>query len=104
MPSIQQRIFRAAEELVQSQDLEFGLGAGQDLMARAEKAALDIEILPWAQGEARIREAEAAFRLVAARMLRARLELPGYAAANPGIVGEDTLHWANAAALGWPFD
>lgn len=104
MPSIEQRIFGAAEEVVRAEGLEFGQGAGHDLRRWAEKAAADIEALPQAQGDARTREAEAAFRLVATRMLRARSEISDYAERNPGIVGEETLAWANVATLGWPFD
>jgi glycine/D-amino acid oxidase-like deaminating enzyme len=101
-PDIPDRIFAAAYELVRRQGLEFGAGAEQQLWSYAQRAAADIQQTAEPIQELRVQEAQQAFRLVATRMMRARLEIPGYASANPGIVGEDTL--AAASARGWPFD
>jgi hypothetical protein len=102
-PTTSARIFGAAYEVVASHGLEFGQGAGQDLEAFADAAAADIAALPQDKQELRTEEAQAAFRLIAIRMLEARADIPGYIARNPGIVGEETLSAARDGWHIWPF-
>jgi hypothetical protein len=89
-----ERIFQEAESYANHRQMRFGPGAREFFDQHAQNAANEMRQQP-SISEGHVRAMIAVFERLVDEMISASKEIPGYASANPGTIGEDTL----AAAL-----
>jgi hypothetical protein len=91
---IARRLYAAAEARARKSRVRFGQGADSAIRSMSEQAAdriLARAAMTAEPAEALIRAGAAVFEKLVAEMLGARRRIPGYAAARPQTIGEQTL-------------
>jgi hypothetical protein len=97
-------IFSAAQTYASNEKVRFGPGAFEDIKEYASKAASDLAELPSEEQQGRIRATSLVFERLIDEMVIQSKAIPGYQAANPGVIGEDTLRRALSVLCPlWPF-
>jgi len=96
-------LFRHAEKYAASKGYSFGDGAHVMLNQVAQRGEAEIALLPPEKRQEKVEEARANFERFIDAMIVASKEIPGYEAASPGKIGEQTYARAkNKLCPIWP--